>query len=93
MTALLGTVAALLTTGCWVPQVIRTVRTRSARDFSWAYLVAFGAGVLGWLGYGVLRRDPAIILANFLTVAGLGVITWIKFVTGRRGAARVTVDQ
>jgi len=65
--ALVGIVAACMTTGSWIPQALRTIRTKSARDFAWSYLLLFGGGVFLWLVYGILRRDVAIIGANAVT--------------------------
>ena len=64
---ILGLGAGVLTTGSWLPQVIRAIRTRSTRDLSWIYLLAMASGVVGWLSYGVLRADPAVIAANGTT--------------------------
>jgi MtN3 and saliva related transmembrane protein len=73
----IGLVAAALTTGAWLPQVFKTWRTRSARDFSWGYLAMFACGVVLWAVYGVLRRDIPVIAANVVTiflVAGVIVV-------------------
>nr|BFF03244.1 hypothetical protein GCM10020241_49190 [Streptoalloteichus tenebrarius] len=79
----LGVLAAVLTTVSWLPQVRRTVSTRSARDFSWAYLLVLSGGVGCWAAYGVARDDLAIILANTLTLAMLLAIVATKVVTER----------
>jgi len=64
----LGLCAALGTTGAWLPQVVKTVRTRSARDFSWAYLTMFTSGVVLWIVYGALRDDIAVFAANVIAL-------------------------
>jgi len=60
--------AAIGTTAAWFPQVIRTWNTRSARDFSWGYLALFVMGVSLWTTYGILRRDPVVIIGNGITL-------------------------
>jgi MtN3 and saliva related transmembrane protein len=71
----IGIVAGILTTGAWLPQVIKTWRTRSAHDFSWGYLALFATGVVLWAVYGVLRGDAAVTGANVVTIAlVIGVI-------------------
>ena len=71
----IGVVAACLTTGAWLPQIVKTWRTRSAHDFSWGYLAMFSTGVALWAVYGVLRNDIAVIGANVVTIVlVLGVI-------------------
>ncbi len=79
-----GLVAGLLTTGSWIPQAIRTLRSRSAKDFSWIYLIAFTSGVTLWGIYGVLQRDPAVFIANFVTLAFLVPIHVVKSREGGR---------
>lgn len=60
--------AAIGTTAAWFPQVARTWNTRSARDFSWGYLALFVMGVSLWTTYGILRRDPVVIVGNGITL-------------------------
>jgi MtN3 and saliva related transmembrane protein len=69
--------AAIGTTAAWFPQVVRTWNTRSARDFSWGYLALFVMGVALWTTYGILRRDPVVIVGNGITlllVISVGVV-------------------
>jgi MtN3 and saliva related transmembrane protein len=77
MTAI-GLLAGLLTTVCWVPQLARSVRTRSTDDLSWAYLAVLAAGMGLWLTYGILRADLAIILSNILTLGSIGTLIALK---------------
>jgi len=74
----LGLLAATLTTGCWLPQLVRSWRTRSVGDISWLYLLALGIGISLWLAYGVVARDVVIVLANASTLAAVGTIAGIK---------------
>ena len=64
----IGMVAALCTTGAWLPQLFKTWRTRSAHDFAWGYLALFSTGVVLWAIYGVLRDDIAVTGANVITI-------------------------
>jgi len=80
----LSLAAALLTTGAFVPQTLRTLRTRSTDDLAWAYLLLFGTGVGLWLAYGLVRRDPALIAANGLTFVMVAVIAGAKASEHRR---------
>ena len=65
---LLGYAAGALTTAAFVPQVLRTWRTRSTTDISLAMYVVIVAGTSLWLAYGVITRDPPLIVANGVTV-------------------------
>jgi MtN3 and saliva related transmembrane protein len=65
---LIGFAAGSLTTLAYVPQVVRTWRTRSARDLSLGMLIALSAGVSLWLTYGIVLGAWPIIIANALTL-------------------------
>lgn len=67
MITLIGSLAAVLTTACWLPQVVKTVKLGTADDFAWPYLFMLLVGITGWTTYGVLRSDPPIYLCNSIT--------------------------
>lgn len=64
----LGFVAATLTTTAFVPQVIKSLKTKSAKDLSLGTSTLLCSGVLLWLIYGILNSDLPIILSNALTL-------------------------
>lgn len=64
----LGYVAAIFATGSFVPQVLKTWRTRSAEDLSWLMLFTHVVGLSLWLAYGVALRAAPIIVANAIGV-------------------------
>ncbi len=65
----IGTLAGMLTTIAFIPQVAKTWKTRSAGDISlWMFLL-FSSGVLLWLIYGVLLHALPIIVANGITLS------------------------
>ncbi|HEY4429077.1 MAG TPA: SemiSWEET transporter [Solirubrobacteraceae bacterium] len=78
MTAL-GLLAGTFTTLSFLPQVIRTVRSRRARDLSAAWLLIFGLGTAMWLAYGVLRSDLAVAVANGVTFVLVLVLIVAKY--------------
>lgn len=64
----MGYLAATLTTLSFVPQAVRTLRTRDTRGISlWMYAV-FTTGVLFWLGYGWWLGSWPMIVANTVTL-------------------------
>lgn len=65
---LLGTGAGTLTTIAFVPQVLKTWRTKSGKDISTGMFLLFSSGVLLWLIYGILLEAPPIIVANAITL-------------------------
>ncbi len=64
---LIGLVAAAFTTISYFPQMIKTLRTRHTQDISLLMYVILAAGLFLWLVYGLLLKDPPIIIANAIT--------------------------
>jgi MtN3 and saliva related transmembrane protein len=83
---LLGYAAGTLTTLSFIPQVYKAWRTQSCDDLSLGMLLAFGAGVLLWLIYGLVLWAAPIIVANAVTLALILVLLAMKmkYRQGRR---------
>jgi MtN3 and saliva related transmembrane protein len=77
---LVGTVAGALTTLAFVPQVVRTLRTRSTRDISLTMWLTFTAGVALWIAYGALAEAWPIIIANSITLVLSGTVLAVKLI-------------
>ncbi len=82
---LLGFVAGFLTTVAFLPQVLHTYRSKSARDFSWTMLVTFSAGLFLWFAYGVYLHSWPMIIANSVTLLLQLFIIVMKIQYGRNG--------
>jgi MtN3 and saliva related transmembrane protein len=65
---LIGILAGSLTTIAFLPQVLKTWRSRSAADLSTGMLLLFSGGLILWLVYGIAIRALPIILANAVTL-------------------------
>jgi MtN3 and saliva related transmembrane protein len=76
---ILGLVAGTLTTIAFLPQVIKTYRSRSARDLSLFMFSIFCLGTLLWLWYGILKQDVPVIAANAVTTVLALAILFMKF--------------
>ena len=77
MTAL-GIVAGSLTTLAYLPQVLKTWRSRSADGMSWSMLIILCLGIALWLVYGVYVHDMPLIMANLLTLVFSSAILGVK---------------
>ena len=66
---IIGTVAAILTTASFVPQVWLTFKTRNVSGVSLGMYSAFTVGVALWLVYGLLMGAWPIVVANAITLA------------------------
>jgi MtN3 and saliva related transmembrane protein len=65
---LLGLLAGSLTTAAFLPQVVKTWKSRSAKDLSLGMFSLFCLGVAMWLVYGFAVNDVPVIAANLLTL-------------------------
>lgn len=75
---IIGITAGMLTTISFLPQVIKTWKSRSAGDLSLSMFSIFFAGVALWLTYGIAIGDLPIILSNTLTLVLSGTILFFK---------------
>jgi len=65
---LIGSMAGLLTTIAFVPQVVKTWRSGSAEDISLFMFILFSLGVLLWLVYGLAIHSRPVVIANGITL-------------------------
>ena len=68
MTDIIGFIAAICTTIAFLPQVIKTAKTKKAEDISLFMYILLISGILLWLTYGILLKSAPIITANFVTL-------------------------
>jgi MtN3 and saliva related transmembrane protein len=73
-----GYVAATLTTVAFVPQALKTIRSRDTRGISLAMYVVFTIGIAFWLAYGIVLDSWPMILSNLLTLGLSGTILALK---------------
>ena len=62
-----GYFAAILTTTAFLPQLIKTLKTRKADDVSLVTLIMFICGVGSWIIYGYKISSVPILTANIIT--------------------------
>ena len=63
-----GYFAAILTTLAFIPQLIKTLKTKKADDVSLTTLIMFIIGVLSWIIYGYKISSTPILIANLITL-------------------------
>ncbi len=62
-----GYIAAILTTAAFLPQLIKTLKTKKAQDVSLVTLIMFISGVGFWIFYGYTISSLPILIANIIT--------------------------
>ncbi len=79
MIVVLGYLAAMLTTGAAIPQVVQTLRTRDVRGVSIPYWWTLSAGVALWLVYGLYIGSGPLIAANAVSLGLDLTVLWLTF--------------
>lgn len=87
-----GLVAGTLTSIAAIPQVVKTLKTRHARDISiWQpLLLSFGVGL--WMVYGILINDLPLIVANIIPLICNAILTGMKIRYGREDLEAVQTE-
>lgn len=86
--AVLGTVAAILSTVAFVPQITKIWRT-GGKDVSLFMLSLYVAGVTLWLCYGLAIGATALSLANAVSIMFAGTCLVLKLVRQRQTPVRI----
>ncbi len=75
---IIGLTAAFFTTAAFVPQVIKTWKTKEVENLSLTMYLVMLTGVILWLIYGINISSLSIILANIVTITLICVIIFLK---------------
>jgi MtN3 and saliva related transmembrane protein len=75
---LIGAVAAVITTFAWLPQILKILRERQARDISLATTAALAFGVFLWVVYGLAIGSVPVIAANTVSCLFIAAIVVLK---------------
>ena len=81
---MIGMLAGLLTTCAFIPQVLKTVKTRSTEDLSWTWLMMMMVGVFFWLVYGVYLGSVSLVVSNAITFCSVSALFGIKYHNHRK---------
>lgn len=74
----IGYVGAFLTTVSFIPQAVKTIRTRDTRGISLHMYAVFTVGVACWLAYGISLGSWPMILSNIVTLGLSSTILALK---------------
>ena len=78
MSQLVGFIAAACTTISFLPQVIKSWKTKETKDLSLPMCVLLTTGIILWLVYGIVRQDPPVIIANIVSGLLTGSLLFLK---------------
>lgn len=78
----LGYVAATCTTLSFLPQAVKTIRTRDTSGISLGMYVVFTFGIVCWFGYGIFLDSWPMIASNAVTFLLAATILALKLKHG-----------
>jgi MtN3 and saliva related transmembrane protein len=84
----IGSVAAVCTTFCWIPQTVKIIRERQTSGISLIAQTLFTFGVSLWAVYGLLLGRWPLLLANVVTLALSLAILFLKLRYGGASSLR-----
>ncbi|HPA63814.1 MAG TPA: SemiSWEET transporter [Spirochaetota bacterium] len=76
--AIIGYAAAVLSTVSFVPQVIKTLKTKDTSGISILMYSAFTAGVALWLIFGIMTANMPVTIANVIVLILASMVLVMK---------------
>ncbi len=86
---LLGLIGGALTTLGFIPQVVRVLRLRSAREISLPFTWSFLIGIACWFAYGIYVALVPVIMWNGISLVLAGLLLYAKLRYGAPKSATV----
>jgi len=77
---IIGFLAATGTTISLLPQAIKTIKTKHAKDISLGMYLMLTTGIFLWLVYGILIKDLPLIVANGISLLFSVTILILKLI-------------
>lgn len=75
---MIGSIAGLLTTCAFIPQVIKVIKTKDTKSISLVMYCVSVTGLCLWIIHGIMIRDAAVLLANSFTLLLSSIILLYK---------------
>lgn len=75
---MIGSIAAILTTFAFLPQVVRVVKTKDTESIALGMYIMQVIGIALWLAHGLYIGDLPLILANSISFLLSGTILLYK---------------
>jgi MtN3 and saliva related transmembrane protein len=80
-TEVIGIIAGVFTSVSLLPQLVKIIKEKKAKDLSYGMLIVLLIGLGCWIWYGVLREDWPIIVTNGFSfiINSLMIVFTIKY--------------
>jgi MtN3 and saliva related transmembrane protein len=80
----LGFIAGALVTCSIIPQLVRVIRLKSAREISMLFTSLLLTGIILWLAYGIYLSLPPVIIWNAVGAVLVALLLAAKLKYGRQ---------
>ena len=88
-----GLVAAFCTTVSFLPQAIKTIKTKDTSAISASMYTLFTFGTLVWFIYGIYTHNIPVMLANIVTFILAAIILCYKLIEIKKNKRMELVNQ
>ena len=85
MYQLVGYAAGIMSSIGFVPQTLKAFQTKRVRDVAFWQPFLLTIGMILWLSYGIILKDPPMILANTFAIACNVALLIMKFAYAKNG--------
>ena len=75
--AIFGYIAAFCTAISFLPQAVKTIKTKDTNGLSLLTYLFLFFGSLSWFIYGIVLTDVPLVSTNFLTTIFTGIILFL----------------
>jgi len=76
--SVIGLLAAVLTSTSFLPQALKTIRTKDTSSISLYMYILFTLGTLMWFIYGIVTNNFPVWIANGFTLILASIILFFK---------------
>jgi len=77
ISTIIGAIAGICTTIAFLPQTLKTIKSKHTKDLSLGMYTILSAGVLLWFLYGLFLKELPIIFANGITFVFTVIIIFL----------------
>jgi MtN3 and saliva related transmembrane protein len=81
---IVGIAAGVLTGVSMIPQLVKVIKEKDAKNVSAGMLILLLAGLAAWAVYGIMKKDWPIIITNSFSFLVNSLILVLKFIFDRK---------
>jgi len=85
---LIGFIAGIITTSAQIPQIIKSLKTKSTYDVSLLLYVILFTAISLWVLYGYLVDNQTVFIMNLLLLSSVSVMILLKLKYGMKNESK-----